>query len=455
MEAIEECGRLGVPVVTALANGFSETGAEGTAREARIGELLQGIRHTARRSVEPRRGRPAAQGVSHRQRRVRRARPAGRPHLRGIALRRHDRHVAVARQGARHSFRRPRLGRQRGRSVDRRDLRRRRSTIPASTATCCSSKPCGRRRRCAPSRSRPPSAASRCWPTSSAARPRRASLRCRTPARSRARTIIAGMFLAECGIARVDTLEGLIEGFPLLARVPAVAREAQRPTVAVVTTTAGGATMVVDPLATRGIAVEPPTPQTLARIKAMHRRRRDAGADHRSDARRRAVQCDEGRARCAHHRARVRSGRGRGRLLGAVLSRSRGQADHRQRRRRKADRGVSRARGAGRAGAARRRRRAEFPYAGSLRRRGRRRVAAARATADRGASRQRSRRRHVCSTSWRPMRCSTASACRMRRRSRSTASAKQAPALPFRLSRRGQGAVGATSRTSPMSAAWC
>ena len=79
---------------------------------------------------------------------------------------------------------------------------------------------------------------------------------------------IAGMFLAECGIARVDTLEGLIEGFPLLARVPVAARGARRPTVAVVTTTAGGATMVVDPLATRGIAVEPPTPQTLARIKA-------------------------------------------------------------------------------------------------------------------------------------------------------------------------------------------
>ena len=32
---------------------------------------------------------------------------------------------------------------------------------------------------------------------------------------------IADVFLAECGIARVDTLEGLIEGFPLLARVPA------------------------------------------------------------------------------------------------------------------------------------------------------------------------------------------------------------------------------------------
>src|SRR5262247_2608953 len=35
IEAIAECGRLGVPVVTALANGFSETGAEGEAREAR------------------------------------------------------------------------------------------------------------------------------------------------------------------------------------------------------------------------------------------------------------------------------------------------------------------------------------------------------------------------------------------------------------------------------------
>jgi acyl-CoA synthetase (NDP forming) len=79
---------------------------------------------------------------------------------------------------------------------------------------------------------------------------------------------VAGMFLAECGIARVDTLEGLIEGFPLLARVPAQKRSARAATVAVVTTTAGGATMVVDPLATRGIAVEPPTPQTLSRIKS-------------------------------------------------------------------------------------------------------------------------------------------------------------------------------------------
>ena len=78
---------------------------------------------------------------------------------------------------------------------------------------------------------------------------------------------IAGVFLAECGIARVDTLEGLIEGFPMLARMPPPTRDAKRAAVAVVTTTAGGATMVVDPSATRGISVEAPTPQTLARIK--------------------------------------------------------------------------------------------------------------------------------------------------------------------------------------------
>src|ERR1700676_244080 len=58
---------------------------------------------------------------------------------------------------------------------------------------------------------------------------------------------VADVFLAECGIARVDTLEGLIEGFPLVARMPIAARNARpgarRPTVAVVTTTAGGATM--------------------------------------------------------------------------------------------------------------------------------------------------------------------------------------------------------------------
>src|SRR5262249_49316238 len=50
MEAIEECGKLGVPVVTALANGFSETGDEGTERERKLFEIC---RKTGTRLVGP------------------------------------------------------------------------------------------------------------------------------------------------------------------------------------------------------------------------------------------------------------------------------------------------------------------------------------------------------------------------------------------------------------------
>jgi acetate---CoA ligase (ADP-forming) len=78
---------------------------------------------------------------------------------------------------------------------------------------------------------------------------------------------VADAFLADCGIARVDTLDGLIEGLPLLARVPISAGDS-KPAVGVVTTTAGGATMVIDPLATRGVRIEPPRATTLARLAA-------------------------------------------------------------------------------------------------------------------------------------------------------------------------------------------
>jgi acyl-CoA synthetase (NDP forming) len=52
----------------------------------------------------------------------------------------------------------------------------------------------------------------------------------------------------------------------LLARVPAAVRAHKR--VGVLTTTAGGATMVVDPLASRGITIEPAGGETLARLAA-------------------------------------------------------------------------------------------------------------------------------------------------------------------------------------------
>jgi acyl-CoA synthetase (NDP forming) len=79
---------------------------------------------------------------------------------------------------------------------------------------------------------------------------------------------VADVFLKSCGIARVDTLDALIEGLPLLARVPVAARGVGHKRVGVVTTTAGGATMVVDPLASRGVTIEPASAATLARLAA-------------------------------------------------------------------------------------------------------------------------------------------------------------------------------------------
>jgi acetate---CoA ligase (ADP-forming) len=76
---------------------------------------------------------------------------------------------------------------------------------------------------------------------------------------------VADVFLRSCGIARVETLDALIEALPLISRVAAAART-QYGRVGVVTTTAGGATMVVDPLASRGVTVEAASAATLARL---------------------------------------------------------------------------------------------------------------------------------------------------------------------------------------------
>jgi len=78
---------------------------------------------------------------------------------------------------------------------------------------------------------------------------------------------VADAFLRDCGIARVESLSALIEGLPLLRRVPP-RRERGAPRVAVITTTAGGAAMVVDPLASRGVEVAPPSEETYARFDA-------------------------------------------------------------------------------------------------------------------------------------------------------------------------------------------
>ncbi len=74
---------------------------------------------------------------------------------------------------------------------------------------------------------------------------------------------VVDAFLKDCGIARVDNFEALLEGLPLLSRVPLGNRKAR---VGVVTTTGGGAAMVVDQLGVRGVAVEGPSSSTLARL---------------------------------------------------------------------------------------------------------------------------------------------------------------------------------------------
>jgi acyl-CoA synthetase (NDP forming) len=79
---------------------------------------------------------------------------------------------------------------------------------------------------------------------------------------------VASAFLADCGIARVESLEGLLEALPLVRRTPIRPVAARKPTVAVLTTTAGGAIMVVDPLAMRGVEIAQPSPETFARLAA-------------------------------------------------------------------------------------------------------------------------------------------------------------------------------------------
>ena len=76
---------------------------------------------------------------------------------------------------------------------------------------------------------------------------------------------VADTFLRDCGIARVESFDGLLEILPLLNRMPPRAA-VRRPTVGVVTTTGGGGAMAIDQLAIRGVSVVPPSPDTVRRL---------------------------------------------------------------------------------------------------------------------------------------------------------------------------------------------
>ena len=77
---------------------------------------------------------------------------------------------------------------------------------------------------------------------------------------------IADAFLKDSGIARVGVIEALLETFPLAHRLPLGTGTAPR-RVGVVTTTGGGAAMAVDQLGIRGVTVQPPSADTLAKLQ--------------------------------------------------------------------------------------------------------------------------------------------------------------------------------------------
>lgn len=76
---------------------------------------------------------------------------------------------------------------------------------------------------------------------------------------------VADAFFRDMGIARVGVLEALLEAFPLAKRVLLAGAPAGR-RVGVVTTTGGGAAMAVDQLGIRGLTVQPASAETVARL---------------------------------------------------------------------------------------------------------------------------------------------------------------------------------------------
>lgn len=77
---------------------------------------------------------------------------------------------------------------------------------------------------------------------------------------------VADAFLKDLGMARVEMLESLLEGFPLARRIPLAGPNTAPRRVGIVTTTGGGAAMVVDQLGVRGVVVEPAAPATVSRL---------------------------------------------------------------------------------------------------------------------------------------------------------------------------------------------
>ncbi len=77
---------------------------------------------------------------------------------------------------------------------------------------------------------------------------------------------VADAFFRDLGIARVGVLEALLEAHPLARRVALAPAGSSPRRVGVLTTTGGGAAMAVDQLGIRDVVVQPPSPDTLRRL---------------------------------------------------------------------------------------------------------------------------------------------------------------------------------------------
>jgi acyl-CoA synthetase (NDP forming) len=77
---------------------------------------------------------------------------------------------------------------------------------------------------------------------------------------------VADAFFDACGMVRVQTLDALLEAPVLVNRTIRSPARRPRPKVGVLTTTGGGAAMIVDQLGVRDIEVTPPSDDTWARL---------------------------------------------------------------------------------------------------------------------------------------------------------------------------------------------
>jgi acyl-CoA synthetase (NDP forming) len=267
IETVAECGRAGVKVATILAAGFSETGADGTAREQRLKEVAAqtGIRLIGPSSlgvVNLREGMMLTANAAFAEPDI----PAGR-----LFVASHSGTMIGALMSR---------GKQKG--VGFASLVSIGNEVDLSIGEICASTLDDADidgyllflesiRNSAALRAFALEAADRGKPVvcyklgrSSAAR----ELAVTHTGALAGEDDVASAFLADCGIARVESLEALLEAMPLVRRTPMRPVGARTPRAAVLTTTAGGAIMVVDPLAMRGVEIAQPSLETFARLAA-------------------------------------------------------------------------------------------------------------------------------------------------------------------------------------------